>query len=70
MTETEVLLKRINELAAKSKSEGLTEAEIKERDELRQRYLKLFRAGMRAQLESITIVDEKGNSRKLKNKGN
>lgn len=69
MTEIEILLKRINELAAKAKSEGLSDEEIEERNELRQRYLKLFREGMREQLESITIVDQSGNSRKLKRNG-
>lgn len=66
MTEIEVILKRINELAAKAKSEGLTDEEAAERDALRKRYLELFRAGMRQQLESITIVDTDGNKRKLK----
>lgn len=62
----EKLLKRINELAHKAKTVGLTEEELKERDELRSEYLKLFRQGMRNQLESITLVDENGNARKLK----
>lgn len=66
MTEIEVILKRINELAAKAKGEGLNDEETAERDALRKRYLELFRAGMRQQLESITIVDTDGNERKLK----
>ncbi len=62
----EKLLKRINELANKAKTVGLTEEELKERDALRAEYLRLFRQGMRNQLESITLVDENGNTRKLK----
>ncbi len=68
MTEIEVILVRINELAAKAKNGGLTEEETAERDTLRKRYLQLFRAGMRQQLESITVVDAEGNERKLKSK--
>ena len=51
-------LDRINELAHKSKAEGLTEEEKKEQHELRQEFLNEIRADVRASLESIEIVDD------------
>lgn len=59
---------RINELARKAKSEGLTPEEEKERDELRKEYIEAYRASLRSQLESIRVVDDKGNKRPLKKK--
>jgi len=59
------LIKRINELAHKSKGEGLTEAEKAEQAELRQRYVKMFRQGLMNTLEGVYIMDEKGNKKKL-----
>ena len=53
------LIDRINELAAKAKTpEGLTEEELKERDTLRQEYIKAIRARVKSQLENIEFVDE------------
>jgi len=57
-------LDRINQLARKQKSEGLSEEEKKEQKILREEYLKAFRKQFRQQLDSIRIVDEKD-----KNKG-
>ena len=58
----DALIKRINELAAKAKSEiGLTEAELEERAELRQEYLRRFRSQFETQLHHVTVVDPKGN---------
>ncbi|MCQ2547477.1 MAG: DUF896 domain-containing protein [Clostridia bacterium] len=51
------LIDRINELAAKAKSEGLSPEEIKERADLREEYLLQFRKNFRAQLDNIEIVD-------------
>ena len=51
-------LDRINELAHKSKEEGLTEAERSEQHDLRQEFLDEIRADVRASLESIEFVDD------------
>lgn len=56
---------RINALARKAKTEGLTEAEIAERDRLRREYVAAFRQNLVSQLENTYVVDEKGNKRKL-----
>jgi len=57
---------RINELAKKNKTVGLTEAELAERDSLRKEYLASFRQSLTAQLDNTYVVDESGNKRKLK----
>ena len=44
---------RINALAAKSKAEGLTDAERAEQQALRQEYLADFRKGMEAMLDGV-----------------
>ena len=54
-------LKRINELAKKAKTVGLTDEEKAERDKLRKEYLLDFRKKVRAQIERIEFVDENGN---------
>ncbi len=61
-------LKRINELAHKQKTEGLTEEEKAEQAKLRQEYLKAFKKNLTAQLDNTYIVDENGNKRKLERK--
>lgn len=59
---------RINVLARKAKTEGLTPEEEKEREMLRKEYIEAYRASLRSQLESIRVVDDKGNKRPLKKK--
>ena len=49
---------RINELAHKSKSEGLSDAEKEEQKTLRQEFLAEIRADFKATLESIEIVED------------
>jgi uncharacterized protein YnzC (UPF0291/DUF896 family) len=50
-------VKRINELAHKSKSEGLTKSEKEEQQVLRQEYLAVFRQNLKQQLDSVKIVN-------------
>lgn len=54
---TDAELARINELAHKKKTEGLSEEERIEQAHLREKYLQAFRARFKAQLENIEIVD-------------
>ena len=49
---------RINELARKSRSEGLTQAEKDEQTLLRTAYLAAFRAQFKDMLDHITIVEQ------------
>ncbi|MBO7709514.1 MAG: DUF896 domain-containing protein [Lachnospiraceae bacterium] len=53
-------LERINELARKSKAEGLTDAEIQEQKELRANYIANIRASLRGQLDNIDMIDKDG----------
>ena len=53
-----VKIDRINELAHKSKAEGLTDAEKEEQRILRQEFLAEIRADFKATLESIEIVED------------
>ena len=53
-------LDRINELAHKQKSVGLTEEEKVEQKKLRAEYLADFRRNLRGQLENISFVEEDG----------
>ena len=54
------LIDRINELAHKSKTEGLTAEEQAERAELREQYRARFRASLVGTLENTVIVNEQG----------
>ena len=62
------LIKRINELAKKSREEGLTDEEKAEQADLRQKYIQKFRQGMENTLSNVYIMDEKGNKRKVDKK--
>ena len=61
-------LKRINALAHKAKTVGLTEEELRERDRLRKEYLAEFRKNLTAHLDNTYLVDEHGNKRRLTHK--
>ncbi|GIQ69566.1 DUF896 domain-containing protein [Xylanibacillus composti] len=54
----EEMVKRINELAKKSKSGGLTAEEAQEQSELRRRYIDGFKKNLRSQLDNIRFTDE------------
>ena len=57
---------RINELAKKAKTVGLTPEELTERDKLRRIYIDSVTANLTGQLDNTYIVDEKGNKKPLK----
>ena len=59
-------IERINELARKKKTVGLTETELAEQAALRQQYLKEFRANMESVLENVQIQNKDGSREKLK----
>lgn len=63
-------INRINELARKSKAEGLTEAEKEEQALLRREYIDSVKASLIGQLENTYIVDVKGNKKKVERKRN
>ncbi len=54
------LLPRINELSKISRERELTEAEQKEREELRREYILRFRAGVEETILKVKVVDEAG----------
>ena len=59
-------LNRINELARKSKAEGLTEAEKKEQQMLRSEYIEAVRRNLKSQLDNIDVINREG---KIENLG-
>ena len=59
------VIARINELAKKAKTEGLTEEEIVERDKLRRIYIDNAKANLIGQLDNTYIVEPDGTKRKL-----
>ena len=61
-------IERINELARKQKTTGLTLEEKREQDELRKEYLKGFRDNMEAVLEGVVMQRPDGSRIPLKKK--
>ena len=57
---------RINELARKAKTVGLTPEENEERAVRRRAYIDSVVGDLRQQLDNTYIVDSKGNKRKLR----
>lgn len=60
------VIARINELAKKAKTEGLTEEETQERAALRNRYVASVRENLSAQLDNTVIVEPDGTRHKLR----
>ncbi len=56
---------RINFLAKKSRSVGLTEEEKLEQQSLRNEYREFMRRGYMSELEKVYIIDENGSKKKL-----
>ena len=62
------VIARINELAKKAKAEGLTPAELTERDKLRRIYIDSVKANLVGQLENTYIVRPDGSKQKIEKK--
>lgn len=54
------LIDRINELAKKKKTEGLTAEETVEQKKLRETYLAMFRENFRSHVEMLQVYDKNG----------
>lgn len=61
-------IERINELARKKKSGGLTEAEQAEQAALRKEYLDGYRENLKAMLDSIVVQEKDGSRHPLQKK--
>ena len=59
---------RINELARKKKTVGLTEGEAEEQQALRRKYIDEFKESLRATLDQVYIQQEDGGYEKLRKK--
>ncbi len=63
---TQEKINRINELARKQKSEGLTDEEKSEQLALRRAYIEAYKQSLMAQLENTYILEPDGTKRKVK----
>lgn len=59
-------VKRINELAQKSRAVGLSEEEKAEQQRLRQEYVKAFRAGLDGMLDGVFVGGQNGEAVPIK----
>lgn len=66
---TQEKIDRINELARKSKNEGLTDAEKAEQTELRNEYRRAVTGNLSASLANTYIMTPDGKKRKVGKKG-
>ena len=62
------VIARINELARKAKTTGLTPEELQERDKLRRIYIDSVKSNLVGQLENTYIVEPDGTKKKLSRK--
>lgn len=56
----EKLIKRINELSAKSKNNTITDAERAEQAQLRKEYIEKFRESFKSHIGNIKVVNDDG----------
>lgn len=63
---TDEKIQRINALAKKAKTEGLTDEEKREQQALREEYVADFRRSLKAQLDNTVVINPDGTSYKLK----
>lgn len=54
------MIERINELSKISKERKLTEAELKEQQELRKQYIEKFKSSFKTQMKNVYIKEEDG----------
>lgn len=66
----DILINRINQLAKKSKTSGLSDTEKIEQQTLRKEYINAFRNNMKRTLDSVTVIDKNGNKKQLRQKKN
>lgn len=62
------VIARINALAHKAKTEGLSEEELAERDKLRRIYIDSVKASLVGHLENTYIVNPDGTKKKVTHK--
>lgn len=65
---TQEKINRINELARKKKTVGLTEEEKQEQYILRREYIDSFKLSLTSQLENTYIIEPDGTKRKVTRK--
>jgi uncharacterized protein YnzC (UPF0291/DUF896 family) len=65
---TQEKIDRINELARKKKTVGLTEEELQEQAVLRREYIESYKQSLVSQLENTYIVELDGTKRKVTRK--
>lgn len=65
---TKEKIDRINELARKQRSEGLTEEEKQEQYRLRREYIDAYKQSLVSQLENTYILEKDGTKRKVTRK--